>query len=103
MIENYYNVVTGEYPRHAGDIQLIQPDWEPGKELPENWVGVFVPDMPITNSNEIVELDKIEEIDGQYTHIWKVRQLTETEITERDKRLKEFEKIKEKFEPHIEN
>ena len=36
----YYNTVTQEYPRYEGDIKLIDPTWEPGKSLPENWVGI---------------------------------------------------------------
>lgn len=78
----YFNPETQEYPRFPGDIQLIDPEWDVDKPLPEPWVQVidvpcpvydektetFAEDLPILNE------------DGTYTRNLFIRPLTDVEI-----------------------
>lgn len=54
----YFIDPEGNYPRHAGDVQIVAPGWnEETDELPEGWVNVepgTTPDIPA--GHELVEL-----------------------------------------------
>lgn len=54
----YFIDPEGNYPRHAGDVQLVVPGWnEEADALPEGWVNVepgTVPEIP--EGHELIEL-----------------------------------------------
>ena len=85
----YYNPTTKEYPRHPGDIQLIDPTWEEGKPLPEGWVEVDFQEPPSCEMNEIVEFDGLKLVKGVWKNQWSKRTLTQEEIDELQKNLDE--------------
>lgn len=89
----YYNPTTQEYPRHPGDIQLIDPEWQEGQPLPEGWVLVDFHEAPECDINEVAEPNGLELVDGVWTNKWLVRSLTTEEIEERQKALEEHEKF----------
>lgn len=68
----------GEYPRHIGDVQLVQPNYQYGDVLPEGWVEVVLTEIPEYDSltQTFEELLPIE-IDGVMTQQWIVKPLTE--------------------------
>jgi hypothetical protein len=85
----YLNPETKEYPRHDGDIQLIDPTWEPGDELPKPWVQVTELPFPTINADEAAVESEPQQINGVWTMVWNIRPLTDEEIFK-----KEFEKQK---------
>lgn len=80
-----------EYPRHIGDIQLQNPDWQQGDKLPTGWVEVVEGEMPEREEGYVVYEDFPVELDGVMTRNWQKRPMTEEEIERRDapKRAKE--------------
>ena len=74
----YYNTVTQEYPRYEGDIKLLDPAWEPGKSLPENWVAIDE-EMSITCDVGYVIEEKLPVLEGG---IWKRTFVTREETQE---------------------
>lgn len=80
-----------EYPRHAGDIQLVSPKWKAGDPLPEGWVQVAEADRPATGADELAYEGQPVEVDGIMTQNWIVRDMTAEELERRDapKRAKE--------------
>lgn len=46
----YFIDPEGNYPRHAGDVQIVVPGWDEEIDaLPEGWVNVepgIIPDVP---------------------------------------------------------
>jgi hypothetical protein len=54
----YFIDAEGQYPRHAGDVQLVQPGWVEGVDpLPAGWVAVAEGVIPeIAEGFELVEL-----------------------------------------------
>jgi hypothetical protein len=73
----------GEYPRHYGDIQLDNPTWELGDELPEGWVKVEESPRPEITSNQVAYEVHPVETDGVWYQTWEVRDLTTEEIEAR--------------------
>lgn len=80
-----------EYPRYPGDIQLQNPDWNPGDDLPDGWIAVQEGNAPTAGENKVVYEDFPVEINGVMTENWQVRDMTAEEIEHRDapKRAKE--------------
>jgi hypothetical protein len=80
----YLNTVTGEYPRHDGDLELL--GWQLGEPLPENWVSVLETEELVPGTNEVVESQPPVFIDGQWHMSWEIRTMTPEEII----RVEEF-------------
>jgi hypothetical protein len=80
-----------EYPRHYGDIQLANPNWKLGDDLPEGWVQVAEAERPTPGADQVAYEDFPIEVDGVMTQNWVVRDMTQEEIDRRDapKRAKE--------------
>lgn len=81
----YINTVTGEYPRHIGDILIEHPNADPnGAVLPEGWAVVentVAPDAttydPVT---QVAYQLPPAYVNGKYQMRWSVRQKTQEEI-----------------------
>lgn len=73
----YMNIVTMEYPRHIGDLQLL--GWEQGEPLPENWVEVHQDNIPVIEKGQTYQLQEPQLIDGVWRAIYEVREMTEEE------------------------
>jgi hypothetical protein len=82
----YLNTVTGEYPRHDGDLELL--GWNPGEPLPENWVNVIETEEPLPGTNEVVEFQPAVLLDGVWYTDWLVRPMTEEERIRAEEFLK---------------
>lgn len=76
----YINESLGIYPRFDGDIQIIDPTWQPGLPLPEGWEEVTPTEMPVCGPSQIAEELAPEKINGVWHRKWQVRNLTEEEI-----------------------
>lgn len=73
-----------EYPRHYGDIQLENPGWNFGDELPSGWTLVNASQPPALEANQVAfEVFPIER-DGSYYQAFEVRELTEEELATRE-------------------
>lgn len=57
----------GNYPRHAGDVKLVDASWEPGKALPEGWKEVHIPDSIPTAKGHHTKYGPAEEVNGVLT------------------------------------
>jgi len=66
-VTDYLNPITGEFPRHDGDIHLIQPDWTPEQSLPKPWVEVIWQDPPTTDETQIAVVAPPAQVDGVWT------------------------------------
>ena len=76
----YINESLGLYPRFDGDIQLINPSWQPGMPLPEGWEEVYHTEPPQPAVGECTEQLYPEKIDGVWYIKWNIRKKTEEEI-----------------------
>lgn len=76
----YYISPQGEYPRHYGDIQIDNPDWKLGDELPAGWKLVEDTPRPTTSDNEIVQEIAPVETNGTFKRAWSKRQMTAEEL-----------------------
>lgn len=74
----FYNVVTNEYPRYQGDLELL--GWQLGQPLPENWVEVVYTDMPEVTENKKVYETLPQNIDGVWTQCWQIDDMTAEDI-----------------------
>lgn len=74
----YLNTETNEYPRHAGDLELL--GWNLGDPLPENWVTVLLVDPPIITETQTYTQNFPEKIDGIWKITYTVREMTQEEI-----------------------
>ena len=79
-MELFINESLGLYPRHPGDIKLIDPQWEPGLPLPEGWEEVIPVEPPVISVDEIWEETSPVRIDGIWHRQFSVRKLTEEEL-----------------------
>lgn len=61
----YINPTEDIYPRHDGDMKLIDPTWSEGEQLPEGWEQVEANDPPIEWESNWIELAPIK-VDGQW-------------------------------------
>jgi hypothetical protein len=73
-----------EYPRHAGDIQLVAPEWKEGNALPDGWVKVAESERPTAGADKVTVEGTPQEVDGVMTQSWTVRDLTQAELDRRD-------------------
>lgn len=75
---------ANEYPRHIGDIQLDNPGFKDGDNLPAGWVAVAEAPRPTASKDKVAYEDFPIEVDGVMTQNWKVRTLTQEEKDRRD-------------------
>jgi len=73
-----------EYPRHAGDIQLVAPKWKAGDPMPDGWVQVAEAERPTTGADELAYEGEPVEVKGVMTQNWVIRDLTAEELDRRD-------------------
>lgn len=73
-----------EYPRHYGDIQIENPNWNFGDELPSGWKEVEQQPRPDTLVNEIAYEDFPKEVNGKFLQNWIVRPMTAAELERRN-------------------
>ena len=72
---------NGDYPRHIGDIQLDNPNWNGDQSnLPEGWKAVTPVEPPAILENQTAYEEAPKLIDGEYVQVWKVRDLTAKEV-----------------------
>ena len=79
-----YISAENEYPRHAGDIQLVAPEWVVGEPLPNGWVKVEESERPTAGTDQVTLEDTPAEVEGVMTQQWLIRDLTEQELERRD-------------------
>lgn len=71
---------NNEYPRHIGDIQIENPNWQNGDALPTGWIQVVATEPPARQDGFVVYETAPEETDGVFYQKWATRELTSTEI-----------------------
>lgn len=92
---DYLNPITGEFPRHDGDIQLIKPDWTPEQSLPEPWVEVIWQDPPTTDETQIALVAPPAQMDGVWTRQWTIYTYTAEELAANKTRQAELQNPQE--------
>jgi hypothetical protein len=72
----------GNYPRHIGNIVVLNSEWQEGQALPEGWIYVNPLDIPAYDlaTQKLEELAPTLSEDGQYYQTWNVRDLTAEEL-----------------------
>ena len=81
---SYYIDADNNYPKHAGDILAVEPDWEPGHPLPEGWQQVEPGVMPeFTNDQYLEELEPAV-VDGKLTRQFQVVDYTPEQLAARE-------------------
>ncbi|CAB4152321.1 hypothetical protein UFOVP609_3 [uncultured Caudovirales phage] len=75
---------SNEYPRYYGDIQLDNPGWKLGDQLPTGWHEVKETPMPTVEANKVIEELAPELVENEYVQAWNVRPMTAEEIERRD-------------------
>tara|TARA_R110000764_G_scaffold45798_2_gene102957 strand:+ start:810 stop:1139 length:330 start_codon:yes stop_codon:yes gene_type:complete len=76
-----YRSPRGEYPRYAGDIQLVQPDWAEGDALPSGWEAVAETERPAVGENQYAEdIGPGEAPDRSLVQRWETRDKTAEQI-----------------------
>lgn len=69
-----------DYPRHIGDIQNENPEWEFGQALPSGWELVEETEIPERTAAQRIEETFPEQVDGVWKQRWSVVDLTEAEL-----------------------
>lgn len=87
----YLNTVTGEYPRHDGDLELL--GWKIGEEILEGWVEVHYVDPPVVEKDYTVEEKIPSKIGDKWYMSWDIRKITEEEKISFEEEIKRLEKI----------
>lgn len=82
---------AGDYPRFMGDIQLQDPKWQEGQELPDGWIAVEDSALPEVKENQTLIENYPVEQDGKWVRNFTVRDLTADELAQA-----ELEKVKGK-------
>lgn len=82
----YYIDANGNYPRHAGDVQLIDSTFiENESTLPIGWHEVKDVEPPISTDSLIIIIENHPVlVDGQYERSWSTRPITDEELAERE-------------------
>jgi hypothetical protein len=75
----YINIVTKEYPRHDGDMELL--GWSVGESLPEKWSKVQEVPPPEITSGQVVREGLPILINNVWTQQWETHVLTEEELS----------------------
>ena len=74
----------GEYPRHAGDVQLVKKGWSEGNTLPTGWHSVTETEPPTAGTDQVTYDSGPVDVDGVLSQGWTVRDLTPEELARRD-------------------
>lgn len=75
-----YINANGEYPRHIGDVQLINPDFKAGDELPDGWELVVPTAKPNAKSGYRVVETSPKKVEDFYYQQWEIKKLTSEEL-----------------------
>lgn len=87
----YFIDAEGNYPRHAGDVQAIQPDWVEGVDaLPDGWKEVTAGVFPAITETQTVEELAPALVKGILTRQFAVRDLTVDELARAEAARQEF-------------
>jgi hypothetical protein len=76
----YIDTNSNTYPLYPGDIMLVSPSWSMGDSLPSGWFEVEPTAPPAITSTETYYEDTPSLMDGVYTQVWSVRELTQEEL-----------------------
>ncbi len=79
-----YVNAQGEYPRHAGDVQLVKKGWSEGDPLPTGWQAVVETEPPTPGTDQLTYDSGPLDVDGVLSQGWTVRDLTAEELDRRD-------------------
>lgn len=83
----------GNYPRHIGDVHLINKDYVFGNDLPNGWRQVMPTPLPATSENQKVKELAPEEIDGVFYQKFEVVELSQDEIQMQNLSLAELKQL----------
>ena len=89
MMSNLFINSENEYPRHIGDIKLVDPNCD-DTNLPAGWKKVIPTEMPTCSNNETVEELYPKLISGEYYQSWKVRVITDEELKSKEEFLEKY-------------
>ncbi len=90
-MSSYIKLATSEYPRHQGDIRLEHPEIGNDFVCPNTYAEVlFIPPPEINYSTQTCYELPPQKIDGQWTMVWAVRDLTEEEKMQIAENIKKF-------------
>ena len=76
----YIDTNSNTYPLYPGDIALVSPSWSAGDPLPSGWFEVQQTTPPTINSTQLYYEEAPSLVDGVYTQVWNVRELTQEEL-----------------------
>jgi hypothetical protein len=76
----YLNTHTNEYPRFAGDLELL--GWEQGTSLPENWVEVERVDVPEHSATEVAYENPPTKVGDVWKQSWNIRAFSDEELVQ---------------------
>jgi len=87
-MSRYIKLASGAYPRHQGDIRLQYPDMGAEFVLPKTYAYVEWVDPPAYDeATQRAEETRPELVDGKWYMRWTVRDLTQEELDEINRRL----------------
>lgn len=79
----YIKLLTGEYPRHEGDIRLEHPEIGEMFECPSTYAPVTMSDTPpYSLKNQVLYEGLPEQRDGVWYTTWLIRSKTAKELEE---------------------
>jgi len=88
-MSSYIKLSTMEYPRHQGDIRLEYPEMGYDFICPDSYAFVVEVSPPEINHEEQTCYEGFpQQINGQWTMVWEVRNLTDDEKIQRAEFLK---------------
>jgi len=79
----YINIITKEYPRHLGDLQLIYGAITED-EIPEEWAAAEIESEPEITIDQYLEIEEPKLIDGQWRQGWIIKDMTSEQKRLRD-------------------
>ena len=69
----YFMDPQGNYPRHAGDIQAVAPDFIEGESaLPDGWVEVLAGEIPALAEGEMFVEIAPKKINGKFVRQFEI-------------------------------
>jgi hypothetical protein len=76
----YIDTNSNTYPLYPGDIMLVSPSWSLGDPLPSGWFSVEPTELPSITDTQTYYEEAPVLVDGIYTQVWNVRELTQIEL-----------------------
>lgn len=83
-----------EYPRHIGDIQAANPEWDANSDLPIGWIAVQSAEPPTVLDGQMLQELFPQEISGAWVQVWAVRDMTADEIEARNAPITAKQRLK---------